>query len=239
MPNGCVTVFGSSRVNPHESAYRDAVRLGQLLAKAGYTLCTGGYTGVMEAVSRGAVEAGGHAIGVTVTSWAARVRSNRWVTEEIATSDLFQRIARMIAVDAYVAMPGGLGTLGEVALTWNLFQTQSIPRRPFVLVGPAWRAALDCLPGAVRIERRDLGFVRLVDTVDEVVDAIRGRRRRWRIPPARPAQAGPATARPTTPAPIPMGSRRGEKRSSHQRVRAEGLHLAGRTRSPDRRTRRS
>lgn len=173
MRNGCVTVFGSSRVLPHEPVYRDAFRLGRLLAEAGYALCTGGYSGVMEAVSRGAVEAGGHAVGVTVTPWAARIAPNRWLSEEVATPDLFQRIARLIATDAYVAMPGGLGTLGEVALTWNLFQTESIPRRPLVLVGREWRAALDYLPAAVRIEPKDLELVRLVDTVEDVVPAIR------------------------------------------------------------------
>jgi len=173
MRAGCVTVFGSSRVLPGEPAYEDARRLGRLLAAAGYGLCTGGYAGVMEAVSRGAVEAGGHAIGVTVTSWAPRVRRNRWVSEEVTMPDLFQRIARLTETDAYVAMPGGLGTLGEVALTWNLFQTDSLPRRPLVLVGPEWRAALECLPAAVRIEPKDLELVRLVDTVDHVVAAIR------------------------------------------------------------------
>jgi uncharacterized protein (TIGR00730 family) len=173
VSNGCVTVFGSSRALPGDTVYRDALRLGRLLAEAGYTLCTGGYAGLMEAVSRGAVEAGGHAIGVTVTSWAERIRPNRWVREEIAMPDLFQRISRLTATDAYVAMPGGLGTLGEVALTWNLFQTESIPRRPLVLVGREWRDVLQCLPAAVRIEARDLDLVRLVGGVDEVVPAIR------------------------------------------------------------------
>lgn len=173
VSNACITVFGSSSVRPDDAAYRDALRLGRLLAEAGYALCTGGYAGVMEAVSRGAVEAGGHAIGVTVTSWAGRLRPNQWVREEVAMPDLFQRISRLVAADAYVAMPGGLGTLGEVALTWNLFQTHSIPRRPLVLVGRAWRDALECLPVGVRIEPRDLDLVQLVNTVDEVVPAIR------------------------------------------------------------------
>lgn len=193
MATGRVTVFGSSKVLPQDAVYQDAVRLGRLLAQAGYTPCTGGYAGVMEAVSRGAVEAGGRAVGVTVTSWAAGLRPNSWITEEIATPDLFQRIATLTATDAYVAMPGGLGTLGEVALTWNLFQTESIPRRPLVLVGPAWRAVLDCLPAAVRIEPRDLDLVRLVEAVDDVVGAIR------------------AIGRPTNPAPTPIAMRRAER----------------------------
>lgn len=220
MADACVTVFGSSRIGARDPGYRDAFRLGRLLAQAGYTLCTGGYTGVMEAVSRGAVEAGGRAIGVTVTTWAARFRPNRWVTEEVAAPDLFQRIARMVAADAYVAMPGGLGTLGEVALTWNLFQTKSIPRRPFVLVGPAWRAVLDCLPGAVRIERRDLDLVRLVDRVDDVVGAIRGA----------------ANGRPTHAVSTRIASPPGERRSSHRPGPVAGLRLGRRTRSPAPRT---
>lgn len=173
MSNGSVTVFGSSRVKAHEPEYRDAVQLGRLLAEAGYSVCTGGYAGVMEAVSRGAVEAGGHAIGVTVSTWAARLHPNQWVREELAMPDLFQRIARLTATDAYVAMPGGMGTLGEVALTWNLFQTESMPRRPLVLVGRPWRDALECLRGAIRIGADDLELVRLVDRVDEVVPVIR------------------------------------------------------------------
>jgi len=225
MPNGWVTVFGSSRVGPHDAVYRDAVRLGSLLAHAGYTLCTGGYTGVMEAISRGAVEAGGRAVGVTVTSWAARLRPNRWVTEEVVAPDLFQRIARMTAADAYVAMPGGLGTLGEVALTWNLFQTESVPRRPFVLVGPAWRALLDCLPAAVRIEPRDLGLVRLVERVDDVVEAIRGGRA--------------VSGRPRTPGSIPGATGPGETPSSHQPTRAVPHRPERKTRSLGRRKHRS
>lgn len=172
MSNGSVTVFGSSRVKADQPEYRDAVRLGRLLAEAGYSVCTGGYAGVMEAVSRGAVEAGGHAVGVTVSTWAARHHPNQWVREELAMPDLFQRIARLTATDAYVAMPGGMGTLGEVALTWNLFQTESIPRRPLVLVGRPWRGLLDCLRGAVRLEPSDLELVRLVDGVDDVVRVI-------------------------------------------------------------------
>ena len=73
---GTVTVFGSSRATPVDPVYRDARRLGRLLAVAGYAVRSGGYSGVMEAVSRGAAEAGGQAIGVTVESWSSR--PNAW-----------------------------------------------------------------------------------------------------------------------------------------------------------------
>ena len=173
---GTITVFGSSRAAPDDTVYQDARRLGRLLAEAGYAVCSGGYAGVMEAVSRGAAEAGGTAIGVTVASWSTRVRPNPWLTSEIPTAHLFDRLARLIASDAYVAMPGGPGTLGEVAITWNLFQTQSIPVRPLILVGPEWRRALARLAEELRITPSDLALLRTVDTVDEVLPAIRARR---------------------------------------------------------------
>jgi len=172
MATGRVTVFGSSRIIPTDALYEDGRRLGRLLAEAGYAVCTGGYAGAMEAVSRGAREAGGISIGVTVTPWSDRQRANVWLTEELPASDLFQRMLRLIASDAYVALPGGLGTLGEVAVTWNLLQTDSIPHSPLILVGTPWRAALDCLAGGIRIEPRDLDLVRLVDTVEEIIPLL-------------------------------------------------------------------
>jgi len=169
-----VTVFGSSRAMPSEEAYQDAIRLGRLLAEAGYAVCSGGYSGVMEAVSRGAREAGGTAVGVTVASWSHRQQPNGWLDREVEAPDLFNRLSRLIASDAYVALPGGPGTLGEVAITWNLFQTESIPVRPLILVGEAWRSVIRCLRHGIRVDARDLSLLRFVDTVDEIVPLLRG-----------------------------------------------------------------
>lgn len=174
IPTERITVFGSSRAAHDDEAYGEGLRLGRLLAEAGYAVCTGGYGGAMEAVSRGAAEAGGSAIGVTVDLWTGRHRANRWVTEEVRTPHLFERLACMIASDGYVALTGGPGTLGEVALTWNLFQTESIPRRPLVLVGRSWRAVIGCLAGAMRIEPEDLALLQFAETVDGVVPLLRG-----------------------------------------------------------------
>ena len=84
-------------------------------------------------------------------------------------SDLFARLRRLTKSNAYVALPGGAGTLSEVALAWNLIQTESISPRPLVLVGPRWRALVDCLPRALSIDARDLALLTLADTVDEVL----------------------------------------------------------------------
>lgn len=168
-----VTVFGSSRAAPSDPAYTDAMRLGSLLAKAGYTVCSGGYSGLMEAVSRGAAEAGGRVVGVTVKSWAARIQANAWLAEEIAAEHLFERLLRLTESDAYVALSGGLGTLGEVALAWNLFQTESIPVRPLILVGDRWPRLVAALQAELRVEPRDLELVQFAERVDDVVPLLR------------------------------------------------------------------
>ena len=169
MKSGRVTVFGSSRVSRDEEAYDEAMRLGRLLAQAGYTVCSGGYAGVMEAVSRGAAEAGGTVIGVTVEPWGPRLSVNPWVTEEVVAAHLFERLIRLVESDAYVALPGGAGTLCEVTLTWNLFQTESMRPRPLVLVGPQWRQLVRCLEAGLRIDPQDLNFLQFTDTVEGVL----------------------------------------------------------------------
>lgn len=168
-----VTVFGSSRATPDEPEYAQAVRLGRMLAQAGYIVCSGGYSGLMEAVSRGAAEAGGNVIGITVAQWAQRAQVNAWVGEEIVAPHLFDRLLQLTGSDAYVALHGGPGTLGEVALAWNLFQTASLPLRPLILVGPQWRRLIRCVEGSLRIEPADLDFLQFAPTVDDVLALLR------------------------------------------------------------------
>ncbi|MBI3359506.1 MAG: LOG family protein [Chloroflexi bacterium] len=141
-----ISVFGGSTPREGSPAYADARRLGGWLAEAGFAVATGGYTGTMEAASRGAAEAGGHVIGVTcahLERHLGRLGANRWVSEEIKYETMRQRLNHLVEkCDASIALPGGIGTLSEVALTWSLLQTGEILRKPFVLVGDGWQAAL-------------------------------------------------------------------------------------------------
>jgi uncharacterized protein (TIGR00730 family) len=137
-----VTVFGGSSPKPGEQAYQQALRLGKLLGEAGYTILNGGYTGTMEAVSRGSNQAGGTVIGVTceqIESWRT-VRPNPWITEEMRYATQRQRLHALIDnCEAAIALPGGIGTLAEIAEMWSNMQTGAIPSRPLILVGPEWR----------------------------------------------------------------------------------------------------
>src|SRR5258708_39008283 len=109
-----VTIFGGSRVEPDSDEYLAAQQLGRALAERGFSVVTGGYNGVMEAVSRGAKEAGGHVIGVTVDVSAKNFERvpNAYVDKEVRTAALLERLDKLVAlVAAYVERPGRQGTL--------------------------------------------------------------------------------------------------------------------------------
>jgi uncharacterized protein (TIGR00725 family) len=167
-----VAVFGSARLVPGDAEYAEARRLGEGLAAAGWTVCTGGYHGAMAAASEGAAAAGGHVVGVTVAGWAGRLSPNAWVGEERAAEGLLARLEELLASEAWVAVAGGIGTLAEVALAWNLLQTGDLGARPLVLVGPRWEALLPALRAHLVIDDRDLGLVRLVPDAAGAVAAL-------------------------------------------------------------------
>lgn len=138
-----ITVFGGAAPQPGDPAYEDARLLGFSLGKAGHTLLTGGYVGTMEAVSKGAHEAGAHVIGVTceeIEAWRKR-KANAWVKEEWHYSTLRERMYALIDhCDAAIALPGGVGTLAEISAAWNqLIVHPDKFAHPLILVGAAWQ----------------------------------------------------------------------------------------------------
>ena len=141
-----ISVFGGSQTKENDEPYAEAMALGRLLAERGHTVMTGGYIGTMEAVSRGANEAGGHVIGVTcaeIERWRD-TKANRWVKEEWKRETLLERLQLLIQeCDAALALPGGPGTLTEISLMWNLMIVDAIHRRPLILIGDGWQSVFD------------------------------------------------------------------------------------------------
>jgi uncharacterized protein (TIGR00730 family) len=128
MPARRVVVFGSSVTPPDQPAYDEARRLGRELARAGWEVWSGGYLGVMSAVSEGAREAGGTAVGVTMAPWARFHPGNRWLSRNVEAADMHERLRHLTTVDAAIALHGGIGTLSEVALFWYLAQMEQLER---------------------------------------------------------------------------------------------------------------
>jgi uncharacterized protein (TIGR00725 family) len=137
-----ITVFGSSRPRPGESDYEEARRLGGELARRSFQVCSGGYAGVMEAVSRGAKEAGGRTIAITSTFF--RGKANEWVDEEHAASTWQERLFELIRFgEGYVACKGGTGTLVELAVVWEMLNKGVMAGKPFITLGDFWRPIVE------------------------------------------------------------------------------------------------
>jgi uncharacterized protein (TIGR00730 family) len=141
-PGKIITVFGSSRPNVGEADYEEARRLGGELAQRGFQVCSGGYTGVMEAVSRGAREAGGRTIAITSTFF--RTQANSWVDEEHAASTWQERLFELIRFgEGFVACKGGTGTLVELAVVWEMLNKGVMAGKPFVTLGDFWAPIIE------------------------------------------------------------------------------------------------
>ena len=170
-----IAVYGSARPAAGDALYEDARRLGALLARQGHTVMTGGYCGMMEAVSRGAEEAGGKTIGVTCAE-IERYRpsgANPWVQVNIHTETLNQRLEVLTRQpDAMIALPGGIGTLAELSLALNLSVISPDCAKPLVLIGPAWRKTLETFYAQNNslTSREDMERVRFCLTPEEAAD---------------------------------------------------------------------
>ena len=174
-----VVVFGSSRPREGTTAYDEARELGRLLSQSGYIVSTGAYRGVMEAASRGASEAGGHVIGVScnqIETMVPGLEVNQWVTEEIRYSDLRGRLHHLVVESqAAIAMPGGIGTLLEIAYTWGLLQCEEIPNKELIVVGKPWSDIVNVLmeQRGDYVDDTHRLLLKTVDTVAEAVDGLK------------------------------------------------------------------
>ena len=168
-----IGVFGSSRREENSEFYREARELGGVLARTGYTVLSGGYWGSMAAVSRGAAEAGGQVIGVTCPIFDP-TPANPWLTEEIKTPSLIERLRIMLdRCDGFVAVRGGIGTLSEVTLAWSLLQTRSLNASPpLVLLGVDWQAVVDAWLAHTDLGRSIAALARIVTAPADVPAAL-------------------------------------------------------------------
>ena len=146
-----ICVFGNSSPQPGSADYEEALIVGKLLARAGFAVCSGGYYGAMEAVSRGAREAGGHTIGLTTPFY--RLAPNAYLAEEIAIPRWQDRLFELVERgDGYIVLKGGTGTLLELAALWESLNKRAIDPRPCVAMD-FWAPVLECVR-PVEIARR-------------------------------------------------------------------------------------
>ncbi len=172
-----IAVFGSSMVKPGDHDYNDAVTVGGALAQAGCAVMTGGYGGIMEAASKGANEASGHVIGVT-TEQIKAIRpsavANQWVHDNPHYATLDERLDHLIRrPDGYVIMPGGVGTLNELALTWEYMRVREIPVRPIICFGELWQRTIAAFLDDRYVPAHHQTMVDFAHTPERVVALLR------------------------------------------------------------------
>lgn len=166
-----VTIFGGSRCDESAQEYVQARKIGQILADAGVTVCTGGYLGVMEAASRGAHERGGRVLGIVLNQF--RTEPNRYLTDKVATNHFYERLQNLITRSAgFIALRGGMGTISEVALVWNKLQTKVIEPRPLVLLGDCWRKVISCWREHLVISDEDISLLSFADSAEEACKIV-------------------------------------------------------------------
>jgi uncharacterized protein (TIGR00730 family) len=141
-----ITIFGTANAKSGEPAYTLAYQTGKLLAEAGFVIANGGYGGTMLAAAKGAAEAGGETIGVTCSAFKDST-ANEHITREIVTKSLDERLDTLIKLgQAYVVLPGGTGTLLELAKVWELKNKGFIEAdKPIILVGGFWKPLVDLI----------------------------------------------------------------------------------------------
>ncbi|MEO7034355.1 MAG: TIGR00730 family Rossman fold protein [Polyangiaceae bacterium] len=176
----CVTVFGSARFKEDHPYYLLARELGAKLAEAGFTVMTGGGPGIMEAANRGAKDVGGYSVGSNITL-PVEQKPNPYLDRWVEFRYFFVRKMLLEKYSyAFVAMPGGIGTLDEVFETAVLIQTGKMKEFPFVLMGKSfWTPLLDYLRSSLlaagTIDAADITRWVVTDSPAEAVQVIRER----------------------------------------------------------------
>jgi uncharacterized protein (TIGR00730 family) len=172
-----VTVFGSARTPPGHPDYEAGQLLGTQLARAGFAVITGGGPGIMEAVNRGASEAGGVSVGLGI-ELPFEQSLNQWVDIGIEFRYFFARKTMFVKyAQAFVIMPGGFGTLDELFEALTLVQTRKVTQFPVILYNTAyWQGLIDWLSGPMlqteRIGAHDIDLLRMTDDVEEIVRIV-------------------------------------------------------------------
>ena len=166
-----VTIFGGSKCTESSDEYREAKDLGARLAEAGYTICTGGYLGVMEAASRGAREKGGRVYGIVMNQFKSE--PNRCLTDKVASDHFYDRLQNLITRSVgFVAFRGGMGTVTEISLVWNKLQTKVLGSRPLVLVGDCWPPIVEAWQKSLAVSNADVSLLDFAENAAEACEIL-------------------------------------------------------------------
>lgn len=181
-----VAVFGSARTQPGSRDYERAEQMGRALARAGYAVITGGGPGDMEAVNKGALEAGGESVGLAI-ELPYELKPNPYLTRTLSFRYFFVRKVMFVKYSsAFVILPGGFGTLDEMFEAVTLIQTKKVKPFPVILVGDDgyWDGLMDWITGTLvqrcKVRAEEVNVIQRARNPQEVLKILR---KRARTPP--------------------------------------------------------
>lgn len=179
-----VSVFGSARTKPQDKYYKAAVKTGELLAKAGFGVITGGGPGIMEAANKGCFDAGGNSVGCNI-SLPHEQESNRYQSISLDFHYFYARKVMFVKyASAFICYPGGFGTMDEFFETLTLIQTMKVEAFPVILYGSEfWGGLVEWMKKALVpsfIDAEDSDIFRIVDDPHECVKQVKtGVKKHW------------------------------------------------------------
>lgn len=166
-----VTIFGSSLPAQGEEEYEIAYRLGKYFGTAGLNVCSGGNLGIMDAVSRGCTEAGGMAIGITLSQFT--VKPSQFLTTHLTTNSIFRRIQKLMDCgDAYVVLQGGTGTLLELASIWEYMNKGLMKKKPAAAYSALWAGVIPIVEEQVVREGRETELIKTFSDIELLSEYI-------------------------------------------------------------------
>ena len=181
LHNPCISIFGSARTSSNHADYQLASEIAQQIVKLGFGVITGGGPGIMEAANKGAQEAGGASVGLTIDLPFEDKHNNYIDKDRLINFDYFfvRKVMFVKYAQAFVVLPGGFGTLDELMEAITLIQTSKIKKIPIILVGTSfWSGLIDWLKQTLLEKNKTIGesdfdIFNCVDNADEVVDLLK------------------------------------------------------------------
>jgi hypothetical protein len=182
-----VTIFGSARTQPGTFGYEETRRTAAALAEMGCDIITGGGPGLMQAANEGAASSPDRArsVGIRV-DLPFEQDVNAFVTDAFEHRTFFTRLHQFVLTsDAFVVAPGGIGTVLEMLMIWQLLQVRHVDDVPLILVGKMWRGLVDWTKTAMLDPRlalasaKDLQIPQCLDTADEAIAVVRDLHGKW------------------------------------------------------------
>ena len=184
-----VTIFGSARVKPGTTAYEEVKRLAAALAEMGCDIVTGGGPGLMQAANEGAAAVNApernRSVGIRV-DLPFEQEVNPFVEEAFEHKTFFTRLHHFVLTsDAFVVVPGGIGTVLELMMVWQLLQVKHVQGVPLILVGKMWPGLVDWAKASLLTTQpplaspEDMTIPQCVNTADEAIALVRERHVKW------------------------------------------------------------